>query len=151
MGFTYQFGANPQIDYIRLLCSDTVDLNHVFEDDELLSAQQLLSLQFQSSQFYSGSAGRNLPASPTNYLRAAALLLNALAANKARLASIKQLLDVRLDSSDASEQLRETAQMYLDMDDNSGAFFIAELVVNPWGFRNRFWSQVQRQSGGSLG
>jgi len=38
MAFTYNFGANPQIDYIRLLISDTVDLNHVFEDSELLAA-----------------------------------------------------------------------------------------------------------------
>lgn len=157
MSFSYQFGANPTIDYPRMLISDTQQFAadgttriYIFEDSEISSAQVIVTLPFQSSMFYSGTAGANLPASPTNYLRCAALLLNSIAANKSRLASIKQLLDVKLDSTDAAEQMRETAQMYLDMDDNSGAFFIAEQVNTVWAFKDRFWSQVQRQSGGGF-
>jgi len=75
---------------------------------------------------WSGAQGQNLPTSPVSYLRSAALLLDALAANKSRLASIKQLLDVRLDSSDAAIQLRATAAEYRSVDDDAGAFAIIE-------------------------
>jgi hypothetical protein len=94
--------------------------------------------------------GQNIPTSPVSYLRVSALLLDSLAANKARLASIKQLLDVKLDSSDASIQLRATACEYRDVEDNSGAFMIIEQVNDEWSFRDRFWKQVQRQSGGMI-
>jgi hypothetical protein len=97
--------------------------------------------------FYSGAQGQLIPQQPLNYLRVAATLLNALAANKSRLASIKQLLDVKLDSSDAAIQLRATAQDYLDMDDNSGAFVIIEMCNDYWSFADRFWKQVQREQG----
>jgi hypothetical protein len=150
MAFTYNScdGTNDQVDFVRLLCSDTQSLNHIFEDTEITGAYRIQQAQFQSGQFYSGPAGKNLPATPVSYLRVAALLLDALAANKARLASIKQLLDVRLDSSDASIQLRATAAEYREVDDNSGAFVIIE-QVNDWpSFRDRFWKTVQRQSGG---
>lgn len=139
--------SNPQIDYPRLLISDTQQLNHIFEDEEIQSAYQIQAAQFQSSMFYSGAQGRNLPASPVSYLRIAALLLDSLSANKARLASIKQLLDVRLDSSDAAIQLRLTAQEYRDVEDNSGAFMIIEQCNDYFSFADRFWKQVQRQSG----
>jgi len=148
MSFSYQLGNNPAIDYVRALVSDTQSTNHIFEDEEITMFSKVASGVWQSSQFYSGQAGQGvLPTNPVNYLRTAAYALNALAANKARLASIKQLLDVRLDSSDASIQLRDTAQMYLDMDDNMMSFVIIEQVNNPLDFRDRFWKQVQRQLG----
>ncbi len=150
MSFTYNFGANPPIDYPRLLISDTQDLNHVFEDSEILAATQIQSLNFQSGMFYDYPGGRNLPQSPVSYLRIAALLLDSLAANKSRLASIKQLLDVRLDSSDAAIQLRATAQEYRETDDDMGAFAIIEQVNDSFSFRDRFWKEVQRQQGGGL-
>ncbi len=143
-------GTQNQIDFVRLLVSDTQSLNHVFEDSEILGAYQIQAAQFQSSQFYSFAAGQNLPQQPLSYLRVAALLLDALAANKSRLASIKQLLDVRLDASDAAIQLRATAKGYRETDDNSGAFFVIEMVQqgDPFSFKDRFWSQVQRLSAG---
>lgn len=146
MSFTYQLGANPSIDYPRLLMSDTQSVNHIFEDEEINSLTTIVSLQFQSAQFYSGSQGKNLPTSPVSYLRVAALGLDSLAANKARLASVKQLLDVRLDSSDAAIQLRATAKEYRDVDDDSGAFMIIEQVNDGFSFRDRFWKTVQRNS-----
>lgn len=151
MSFSYNNcdGTQNQIDFVRLLISDTQSLNHVFEDSEVLAGYAIQAAQFQSGMFYSGPAGRNLPATPVSYLRVAALLLDALAANKSRLASIKQLLDVKLDSSDAAIQLRATAQEYRDVEDNSGAFMIIEQVQRDggWSFRDRFWATVQRQSG----
>jgi len=153
MSFSYHFcdGTNDQVDFVRLLCSDTADLNHVFEDTEILGAYRIQQNVFQSSQFYSGTGGQTtLASSPVSYLRVAALLLDALAANKARLASIKQLLDVRLDSSDASIQLRETAATYRQTDDDSGAFAIIEQVNDGWSFKDRWWKTFQRMSGGML-
>lgn len=146
MSFSYTLGANPAIDYVRLLISDTQSVNHIFEDEEITAATAIQGLTFQSSQFYSTNAGANLPTTPVSYLRIAALLLDALAANKSRLASVKQLLDVRLDSSDAAIQLRATAAEYRDVEDNSGAFMIIEQVNDIWSFQERFWKTVQRQS-----
>ena len=147
---------NPPIDYIRGLVSDTVEFApdgvtpvYIFSDQEIqmFTAMQSQALGWQSTQYYSPPAGAFLPSAPTGYLRIAATILNALASNKSRLASIKKLLDVQLDSSDAAIQLRDTAQMYLDMDDNSGAVAIIEMVNDYFSFRDRFWKQVQRQSG----
>lgn len=147
MSFSYNLGANPPIDYVRLLISDTQSVNHVFEDEEITSASVIASSVWQSSMQYSGVDGvGTLPSNPVNYLRTAALLLDALAANKSRLASIKQLLDVRLDSSDAAIQLRATAQEYRDVDDTNMAFVIIEQCHNEWTFRDRFWAQWQRQA-----
>lgn len=150
MSFSYNNcdGSQPQIDYMRLLCSDTVSLNHVFEDSELLAFATITALPFQSAQFYDTPLGATLPTSPTTYLRSAALALRSLAANKSRLASIKQLLDVKLDSSDAAIQLRATADSYLEMDDNNGAFFMIEQCNDNFSFRQRFWNTVQRQQVG---
>lgn len=150
MAFTYQFGANPQIDYIRLLVSDTVDLNHVFEDSELLAFYQIQQLTWQSSMRYSDTGGTYLPTSPVSYLRVAALALDSLAANKARLSSITQLLDVKLDPSKAAKALSDQAKAYREVDDDSGAFAIIEMVHDQWSFQDRWWSQVQRQAGGTL-
>ncbi len=147
MPFTYQFGANPQIDYPRLLISDTVDLNHIFEDSEIEMAYSIQASFFQSSMFYSPPAGRNVPTSPVSYLRVAALLLDSLAANKSRLSSITQLLDVKLSPNVAAKSLRDQAQEYRDVDDSSGAFFIIEQCPTQWAFQDRFWNQVQRQQG----
>jgi hypothetical protein len=46
--------------------------------------------------------------------------------------------------------LQSTAQRYLDMDDNSGAFVFAEQCTTVWGFIDRYWNQVQRQTGGFI-
>lgn len=153
MAFTYNFGTNPPIDYPRLLVSDTVQLNpdgsrqYVFEDTEITAAAAIASLQWQSSMFFSGTQGTlQFPVPPTNYLRTAATLLMALSSNSARLAMIKQILDVRVDATDAAEQMRKTAQSYLEMDDNSGAFAIVEQVTTVFSFKDRFWKQVQRQT-----
>lgn len=153
MGFSYAFGANPAIDYPRLLVADTAEFAsdgvtaaYIFDDREILAATQIETSVFQSAQFYSGTQGRSaLPTGPVPYRRIAATLLDALAADKARLASIKQVLDVKLDASDAAIQLRAGAQALRDADDNSGAFFIAEQVNGTFSFIDRWWKEVQRQ------
>jgi hypothetical protein len=150
MSFSYTFGANPPIDIPRLLIADTVNNPPsqpcIFQDQEILTIENIVVPNvWQSSMFWSGYAGQpTLPSAPINYLRTAAYLLNALASNKARLASIKQILDVKMDASDAAIQLRTQAQEWMDIDDNSMAFVIIEQVHDSWSFQQRFWSQWQR-------
>lgn len=150
MSFTYGAGSNPMIDYPRMLISDTqyADANgtpiYVFEDSEIMAAYNIVGNVFQSSMFFSPPAGQYIPATPINYYRVAATLLDCLASNKAKLASVIQLLDVKLDPSKAAQELRNQAKEYRDADDNSGAFMIIEQVNDVFSFRDRFWSQVQR-------
>lgn len=153
--FTYQGGLNPPIDYPRLMVSDTqqyladgVTPAYVFSDQEILAIEQVVASPFQSAQFYSPPLGQQLPQGVVMpWFRIAASLLDCMVANKAKLASIKRILDVQLDSSDAAKWLQSQAKSYRDLDDNSGAFFIIEQVNNEWSLYQRYWAQVQRQQG----
>ena len=152
--FSYNFGANPSIDIPRLLCSDTVEFApdgttpiYICADQEYVMFAYVVSQVWQSAQFFSGPLGLSgLPSNPVNYLRQAAMALDSLAANKSRLASVKKLLDVQMDSSDAAIQLRATAAEYRAVDDESGALVIIEQVNDAFSFRDRFWKTVQRNS-----
>lgn len=148
MGFSYHScdGTNDQVDLVRLLISDTQSTNHVFEDSEIEGAYRIQALQFQSSMFYSGAAGANLPASPVSVLRVAALLIDALATDQARLAAVTQLLDVHLSPDKAAQSLHAQAANWRQVDDESGAFVIIEQCSTEWAFKDRFWKQVQRLS-----
>ena len=145
LSFSFQLGANPIIDYPRILVRDTVLEKHVFEDEEINSVYQVETSVFQSSMFYSGPGGTTtLPNPVTPWRRIAATLLEALAGRVARNASVLQLLDVKL-SPVLSKSLLDVAQSMRDADDNSGAFVIVE-QVNDWAsYRDRWWSQIQRQ------
>jgi len=153
--FSYQGGLNPPIDYPRMMISDTqqyepdgVTPGYVFADQEIQAATQIVFSPFQSSQFYTPPQGQYLPQGVVMpWFRIAAQLLDCMAANKAKLASIKKILDVQLDSSDAAKFLQAQAKAYRDLDDNSGAIFIIEQVQNEWSLYSRYWKQVQRQQG----
>ena len=56
----------------------------------------------------------------------AAMALDSMAANSAKLAGVIELLDVKLSMKDASKLLSDKANGYRELDDNSGAFFIIE-------------------------
>jgi hypothetical protein len=147
MNFTYTPGT--PIFYVRLLIPDTNSDNPIFQDDEIQGFMQINQQIWQSSMYYSYQGGRlQLPFTPSNFLRAAALALNSLAGNAARLAAVTGLLDVKLNPAAAATALKAQAQAYLDMDDNSGAFAIAEQVTTVWAFRDRWLAQLQRQTGG---
>jgi hypothetical protein len=153
--FSYNYGANPPIDYPRLMISDTnqylpdgVTPGYVFADQEIQAITQVVASPFQSAQFYTPPQGQYLPQGVIMpWYRIAAALLDCMAANKAKLASIKRILDVQLDASDAAKWLQEQAKAYRDMDDNCGAFFIIEQVNNEWTLSQRYWNQVARQQG----
>ena len=144
---------NPPIDYVRILVADTNEFNaagqptYIFSDQEIQMLTQINASTFQSSMFYSGPGGQFVPPSPPDYYRIAALALDSIASNKARLASIQQLLDVKLDPSKAAAALMAQANAYRDISDNAGAFAIIEQVNDYWSFADRFWKQVQRQQG----
>lgn len=157
MSFSYDYGANPPIDYPRLLISDTQEFQpdgttraYVFEDSEIQAATTIETSVWQSSQYYSGTGGLTiLPnQSVVPWRRIAATLLDSLAANAARLSSVTQLLDVKLSPKEAALALRTQAQALRDADDNSGSFAIIEQVNNQFSFRDRFWKSIQRQWGG---
>lgn len=152
--FSYGMGSNPPIDYPRLLISDTVEFGadgttpiYVFSDEEIQAMTQIQTLNWQSAQYYSPPSGRNLPGQPVPYLRIAAGLLDCMASNKAKLASITRILDVELNPSKAAEFLRDQAKEYRDQDDNNGSFVLIEQVNNDWALQQRYWNQVQRMQG----
>lgn len=145
MSFSYQFGANPQIDYIRMLISDTQCTDHIFEDSEILAAYNIQAAQFQSSMLYSGTMGASLPSQPVSYLRVAALLMDCLASDKARLGGVTKLLDVSLGQEKIAVNLRAQAAAWREVDDNSGAFMIIEQCSTTWSFQDRWIRQIQRQ------
>jgi hypothetical protein len=147
MAFTYDFDTEPAISYVRLLVSDTNSQNFVFSDAEVTAAFTIQQSQFQSAQFFTPPAGRNLPATPFSYLRVAALLLDAMASNSSKLAMFTRILDVEMAPQNAAKMLREQAKSYRETDDDSGAFMIIEQVNNGWSLRDRYWNQIQRQQG----
>ncbi len=145
MSFSYGFGTNPTIDYPRLLISDTDAANPIFQDQEIIMFSNLVANVWQSSQFWTPPSGQaTLPSNPVNYLRVAAMALDALAANSSRLAGVIQLLDVKLSVDKAALSLRDQANQYRQVDDESGAFVVIEQTVSDWAFRDRFWAQWQR-------
>lgn len=146
MSFTYTPGT--PVFYVRSLIPDTISPGQ-FSDEEINGFMQINQMQWQSSMFYSYPAGAiNLPQTPSNFLRAAALALNVLAGLAAKQA-VSKLLDVQLNGPASAKALGDRAQAYLDMDDNSGAFAIAEQVNTVWALRDRWNAQIQRQAGGA--
>lgn len=146
MSFSYGLGQNPTIDYPRLLIGDTQDTNHIFEDEEITSAYNIQAATYQSGMLFTPtSPGQPIPQTPVSYLRVAALLLDALAGMKSRMA-VNGLLDAKTNFQAASDALRKQANQWREVDDNAGAFMIIEQCVNGWTFLQRFYSQVQRQT-----
>lgn len=147
MSFSYQSGANPQIDWPRLLVSDTDSTKPVFSDEEIMSVYAIAGSVWQSSMTFSGTMGKTLPSTPASPYRIAAILLKSLASNRARLSSILGLLDVKLNPAAAAKALMDQANDWLTLEDNSGAFVMIEQCTTAWSFSDRFWKQVQRQLG----
>lgn len=147
MGFSYQFGANPQIDWPRILVADTQECKHIFEDEEILSVYAIAGSPWQSGMMFSDTQGKALPSTPASPYRIAAILLKALAGNRARLSAVTKLLDVNVNPGAAAKALMQQANDWLETDYNSGAFVMIEQCHTSWNFADRFWKQVQRQLG----
>lgn len=156
MSFTYQFGANPPIDFPRFLASDRVEFDanqsrvYAFEDQEIVMATTIEASVWMSPQFFSPPSGRATVANPPySWRRIAANLLDSLAADQARLSIIAKLLDVTINPQ-ATKAMQAQAAYLRRVDDESGAFVIIEQVNDVFSFRDRFWKQIQRQQGAGL-
>ena len=157
--FSYQGGANPPIDWIRLLVSDTQQFSPVdgttpifaFWDEEIQAATAIEMAVWQSGMFWSGPQGLpSLPNTPVPWRRIAATLIDSLASNQARLSIISQQLDTKLNAGAVKDMMAQAAALR-EADDNSGAFAIVEQTNDWWSFVDRYWKTVQRQSGGFPG
>ena len=146
MSFTYDFETAPLISYVRLLIPDTNAAQPIYTDAEITAFYYLQQNVFQSSMRYSGPAGQYIPSSPVSYLRVAALAIQTLANNASRLSMVVGLLDVKLGGPQSAETLAARAADLRSIDDDSGAIFVIEQCLTQWGFIDRYWSQVQRQS-----
>ncbi len=150
MSFTYDFQTAPQLSQVRLMIADTDPSHPVFSDDEVNNALFLESSQGLYISGQASAAGSQMTYVPQVFSvrRAAALLLDAIAANKGTLASISQLLDVKLNHDLAAQELRATAQALRDTEANAGHFAIAEMVFDQFSARERVWKQLLRLEGG---
>lgn len=136
---------------MRSLIPDTNPDSPIFQDEEIIGFGLINQGIWQSSMYWSYQGGlTQLPATPSNVYRAAAVAVNVLAGNASRLSAVTGLLDVKLNGQ-IGDQMRKQAQAWLDMDDNSGAFAIFEQCGTQWAFRDRWINQLQRQTGGSGG
>lgn len=155
--FTYNFGANPPIDYIRLLVADTVQFGpngttpiFAFWDEEIIAATRIEQSVWQSSMFYTqGQGNPMLPNQPTPWRRIAATMIDCLASNQARLSLISQQLDTKLNPGAVKDMMAQAAALRL-AEDNSGSFAIVEQVTTSFSFVDRYFKTVQRQWGGGL-
>src|SRR5271169_5920165 len=137
--------ANPgPVDYVRFLIADTDSAAPILSDEEINNALYLTSTQALYQNSMNFSTGAASPASPStgaaqvySYWYAAAACLDAMAANKSYLASVQQLLDVKLDASKAAKALRDQAKEYREREDNAGHFAIVEQVCTPSQARER--------------
>lgn len=139
--FTYDFTNAPTLSSVRLLIADTDAANPIFSDEEV---NQALYLESSQAIYASGGGGVvNVPQVYSPY-RAAALLLDAIAANKSRLAAIAQLLDVKLAPEKAAQALRDQAKGYREVEANAGHFAISEMQNDPFSARERVVKQFLR-------
>lgn len=149
MSFTYD--PSTQQGQIRLLIADTDSSHPIFQDAEIQAA---MTLESSSSLYISGMASANgnvgpPPVNVTSTLRSAAMLLDSLASNKARLAGVIALLDVKLSFKDAAAALHTQATNYREVEANQGHFAIAEMVNDQFGARERVWKQLLRLEAGA--
>lgn len=149
MAFTYNFVSWPQGSWVRLLIMDTDASHPIFDDDEINQFLYLKSSQFIYVSSQSNSTGNSIspPVQVYSIYGAAALALMSMASNKAYLAAITSILDVKLDVSKAAAALKAMAQSYLDLDDNMGHFAIAEWVNDQFTARERVIAQWLRLYG----
>lgn len=141
MSYSYNFGANPQIDAPRMLIADTDATKPIFQDEEVLLAYQIDNVVFFPA-VQQGIAGLTV-GSPSSR-RAAATLLDALAANKARLAGTLKVLDIQIGLDTAAKALQDQAKALRQVEMDSGAFGIAEMYLDQFTGRQRIWKQLLR-------
>ncbi len=147
--YTYQYGANPTIDYPRLLIPDT-DVSGgattaLFADEEIMMAYNVSTLAVFVAP-NSGGIAAVIPGTPS-YRWVAASLQDVLAGSSARLGRMLKALDIQVDTRQASADLRASAEALRDQERNSGSFGIAEMCTNQFTMRERWYKQILRLDG----
>lgn len=154
MSWSYNPSNPGPIDYIRPMIGDTDESAQIMSNEEITNGLYMTSTQalYQSSALY--STGAQQGTTPTgaaqvySYWYAAAWCLDCMASTKAYLASVQQLLDVKLDASKSATALRALAKDYRDREDNAGHFAEIEQVGTAFQARQRWWNQLLRIEGG---
>lgn len=128
-----------------MLIPDTVTPG-IFSDEEVNQAIFIESSQglYTSSQFVSGGLGVQCPVQVYSIRRAAALLVDVLAGNTARLAVIEQMLDIRINGPASAKALGDRADSLRKTEAMSGAYAIAEWVVDNFTAQERVYKQMLR-------
>lgn len=147
MSFSYGMGSNLPIDGPRFLVADTVQFKpdnvtraYIFEDEEITMVAGMNAFAVISPS----GGGQSTTTSPSSPFYVAATLLESLASNKARLASIQELLDVKLSPEKAAQELRAQAEALRNSERNSGAFAIIEQCNDQFAARERLWKSLLR-------
>lgn len=122
----------------------------IFDDEEITQALWINSSQGIYTSGMAVASGRKgiMPIQIYSPYRAAAMLLDSLAANRSLLASFVQILDVKLGPEKAAQELRATAKQWRETAARDGSFAIAEQVQDPFSARQRTWNQILRLQGG---
>jgi hypothetical protein len=146
MSFTYDFTTQPLLSRVRMLIPDTVDVGHVFEDEEVNEAIFMESSQGLYSSGMADTTGLSVqpPIQVYSIRRAAAVLVDIMAGRAGAQAIVEQILDVKLSAKAVSDALHAYATCLRETEANSGAFAIAEWVVDPFSARERVYKQILR-------
>lgn len=146
--FSYNYGANPSIDVVRLLIADTVQYGAdgvtpvwIFADQEIQMAATYVCPAFA---IVPSGGGQATTFGQSSYRFTAAALLESLAANKARLANALKVLDIQMNVQAASKELKDLANQLREAEQNDGSFAIVEQCVDAFSQRERLWKQMLR-------
>lgn len=122
---SYTYDTTTSIGRARLLGSDTDTSYPVFTDEQV---QAFLDME-------SG-----------NVRRAAASMLEVMAANQAFIMKKIETLDLKLDGPALAAEFRALAKQYRETAETGAgaAFAIAEMVHSPSGAQRRLWNQIRR-------
>lgn len=119
---------STDIGKVRLLIPDRVAADAFFSDDEITA---LLSME-------------------DGIKRATALALETMASSEAYVQKVIKVLDLTTNGAATAKALTDRAAMLRsqadreDMAEEGAAFDIAEIVNDPFSYRERMWNEVQR-------
>lgn len=147
MSFSYTPGT--PVFYVRSLIPDTNSTRSIFSDEEINGFLYLNSSQFLyvSAMAVQGGAAPIPPVQVYSFYRTAAMAIDVIASDRAKLATLQQVLDIKIDGGKAQASLHEIAESLRTQEDNLGHFAIAEMTFDPFAARERTLNQLLRIQG----
>lgn len=122
MAFTYD--TTTDRGRVRMLITDRNEASPIFQDDEI---DAFLALEDDSVR------------------RAAALALETIASDQVLVLKVIVTLDTETDGAKVSDALLKRAAALRAQEDSTGAFDIAEMVVNDFSERERLYNEILRE------